>query len=217
MELESQYEIERSARELAQIKEDNMAEKARYQIIVISVLILLLGSLAVAAYLFNRRRTEIFKTRLVEEEREKLRMNVENKEKELTTKAIHISKMNEISLDLSEKIKIVLPGLNREKSDALQQIIHNLEKGAPQNIWKEFETRFEQVHVDFSKKLHETCPSLTPNEIKICSFLRLNLSTKDISLLTNRSLGTIDNARSSIRKKLNLTNDENLITFLIGL
>ncbi len=46
---------------------------------------------------------------------------------------------------------------------------------------------------------------------------KLNLNTKDIALLTNRSVGTIDNARSWIRKKMGLDNEANLTTFLLSL
>lgn len=74
---------------------------------------------------------------------------------------------------------------------------------------------FNRVHLDFYKKLQRIAPDLTPTELKLCAFLRLNMSTKEISSLTQSSDRSIDVMRGRIRKKLNITNTTtNLITFL---
>jgi DNA-binding CsgD family transcriptional regulator len=216
-ELEARYENERKANEIALLKEDVFVAKAKSRFVLIIFLIVLLILLMIASILFIHRRTALFKAKLAIEESENLRLNVEVKNKELVTKAIHILNLHEMALEISEKMKSLLPDLSQEKTMTLHKIIFDIEKGLPQNAWKEFETRFEQVHQDFHDKLRNMCPSLTPTEVKICSFLRLNLTSKEISLLTSRSIGTIDNARSSIRKKLNLDNDSNLTTFLLTL
>lgn len=215
-EMENRIEMEQSLMEFSELKEKTLITKAKNQIVIISFLGLLLFVGGIAIYLYMRRKTVMFNARLAAEESHRLRLQVENKNKELASKAIHISKMNEVSVELSDKLKTLLPGLNREKAVAVQQIIRSLKKGTPLDAWKEFEMRFEQVHLEFYQKLQTLCPTLTPTEIKICSFLRLNLTSKEISSLTNRSIGTIDNTRSSIRKKLNLENDSNLTTFLLG-
>ena len=215
-EMENRIEMEQSLMEFSELKEKTLITKAKNQIVIISILGLLLFVGGIAIYLYMRRKTVMFNARLAAEESHRLRLQVENKNKELASKAIHISKMNEVSVELSDKLKTLLPGLNREKAVAVQQIIRSLKKGTPLDAWKEFEMRFEQVHLEFYQKLQTLCPTLTPTEIKICSFLRLNLTSKEISSLTNRSIGTIDNTRSSIRKKLNLENDSNLTTFLLG-
>jgi tetratricopeptide (TPR) repeat protein/DNA-binding CsgD family transcriptional regulator len=215
-EMENRIEMEQSLKEFSELKEKILITKTKNQIVIISILGLLLFVGGIAIYLYMRRKTVMFNARLAAEESHRLRLQVENKNKELASKAIHISKMNEVSVELSDKLKTLLPGLNREKAVELQQIIRSLKKGTPLDAWKEFEMRFEQVHLEFYQKLQTLCPTLTPTEIKICSFLRLNLTSKEISSLTNRSIGTIDNTRSSIRKKLNLENDSNLTTFLLG-
>jgi tetratricopeptide (TPR) repeat protein/DNA-binding CsgD family transcriptional regulator len=215
-EMENRIEMEQSLMEFSELKEKTLITKAKNQIVIISILGLLLFVGGIAIYLYMRSKTVMFNARLAAEESHRLRLQVENKNKELASKAIHISKMNEVSVELSDKLKTLLPGLNREKAVAVQQIIRSLKKGTPLDAWKEFEMRFEQVHLEFYQKLQTLCPTLTPTEIKICSFLRLNLTSKEISSLTNRSIGTIDNTRSSIRKKLNLENDSNLTTFLLG-
>jgi DNA-binding CsgD family transcriptional regulator len=60
-----------------------------------------------------------------------------------------------------------------------------------------------------------TYPDLTPNEKKICAFLRLNMSTKDIAAITHQSVHSLNVARTRLRKKLGIDGtDENLVNFL---
>ena len=96
----------------------------------------------------------------------------------------------------------------------LSQIRH-LEKD---KSWKEFETHFSQVHSDFYQKLHEKFPDITLNERKLCAFLRLNMTTKDIASITHQSVHSINVARTRLRRKMNLANsEENLVSFLMSL
>jgi DNA-binding CsgD family transcriptional regulator len=81
----------------------------------------------------------------------------------------------------------------------------------------EFEARFIGVYEAFYQKIQTIAPDLTPNELRICAFMRLHISTKEIAYLTNRTIGTIDNTRSIIRKKLKLEENDSLQQFLINL
>jgi tetratricopeptide (TPR) repeat protein len=216
-EMENRLEMEQSLKEYSSLKENILTTRANNQILIIAFLSLLLSSGAMASYLYLKKKRAVFNTRIAQEESERLRLNIDNKNKELASKAIQMSALNEMSLDLAEKLGVLLPGLNKAKTDFLQKIIYDLKKGTPESIWEEFEIRFEQVHVEFSKNLQAKFPNLTPNEIKICSFLRLSLTTKEIAMLTNRTTGTIDNARSAIRKKMDMGNDENLTSYLLSI
>jgi DNA-binding CsgD family transcriptional regulator len=82
--------------------------------------------------------------------------------------------------------------------------------------WKEFETHFANVYEDFYKRLVQRHPELTPGERKLCAMLRLKLSTKEIATLTLQNPQTIDIARYRIRKKLQLSQDINLVSYLSG-
>ena len=93
-------------------------------------------------------------------------------------------------------------------------MIRDLLLNSSSDVWEEFEVRFQDVHSDFYDNLNKKFPNLTPNEKKICSFLRLNMSTKEISAITYQSVRSIDMARFRLRKKLELDTDENLVSFL---
>ena len=87
-------------------------------------------------------------------------------------------------------------------------------KKAGQRPRNEFETRFEQVHEAFFVQLNSRFPDLTPNDRRICAFLKLNMSTKDIALLTNRSPRSIESARYRLKKKLGLGAEDDILNFL---
>lgn len=103
----------------------------------------------------------------------------------------------------------------KENQRIIQDIINELKSNQNTNTWAEFEAHFTQVHTDFYKNLHEQFPNLTANEKKLCAFIKLNMSTKDIGSITYQSVKSISVARSRLRKKLNIESDEvNLVSFL---
>jgi len=67
---------------------------------------------------------------------------------------------------------------------------------------------------NYRKRLYRDYPGLTPNEIRLCSYLKAGLTTREISKLTRQSTRAIETARSRLRKKLKLGKDENLVHFL---
>ena len=80
-----------------------------------------------------------------------------------------------------------------------------------------FETYFEDVHTIFFKRLKEKYPDLSPNDLKMCAYIKMNIPTKEITTLTNISLRGVEIRRYRLRKKLGLSRDVNLITFLSNL
>ncbi|MFM7984544.1 MAG: helix-turn-helix transcriptional regulator, partial [Candidatus Fonsibacter sp.] len=80
----------------------------------------------------------------------------------------------------------------------------------------DFDIRLTSNNEDFFSLLLNKYPDLSPVELKLCAYLRLNPSTKDLALITNRSLRTIESTRTNIRKKMNLTPQENLVTHLLS-
>lgn len=213
-EWEGVIQKERNARELAQLNE--AIARDRFQKWMI-----LGGSAAIILVLlvWFRMRFRVYqlKKKRIEEERQHLLMVVDVKNKELALKAIQSAAIGEAIADVSKQVLWLIPRVRGENADKLSQILNNLEKMSSSGEWDDFELRFTQVHEDFFKKLYQVGPELTPTEIKICSLLRLNMSSKEISVLTNRTVATIDNNRASIRKKLGLQAEENLTKYLLSL
>jgi DNA-binding CsgD family transcriptional regulator len=81
----------------------------------------------------------------------------------------------------------------------------------------DFENRFIGVYEVFYEKLKLITTDLTPNELILCAMLRLNYTSKEIAYLTNRTVRTIENSRSILRKKLQLNTEANLQQFIMSL
>ena len=214
LEWEGLIEKERTAKEIAEL---NLAvSKAKLQNIAMLSGIITLGVLLFLG-LYMRTRKEKEQRILADEEKKRLSLDVEFKNRELAMKAVLNASMSQLMTEIIRKLKQFSPNIKRESIEEFSVLIRELEVRNPNEEWKEFETRFVQVHEDFNDKLLRICPDLSPAELKVCSLLRLNMSSKEIAALTNRSKATIVNTRSQVRKKLNLTPEDNLTSFLLSL
>ena len=79
---------------------------------------------------------------------------------------------------------------------------------------EDFRVYFNEVHPDFLKRLSEKFPALTPNDHRLCSYLYLGMSTKEIAALTFREIRSVESSRLRLRKKLGITGDTTLHDFL---
>jgi len=179
----------------------------------------LLFLLIISILLYGRLRSRNREGKLIQQnlelEQTNLKEELEYRNKEITTNVMYRVQKNELINSIIERLQKVKLSLKGENQHVLQDIIKELQTGDDQDLWEEFEVRFTQVHSKFYQKLNEQYPDLTANERRLCAFLRLNMTTKDIASLTKQSTNSIEVARTRLRKKLNLSNsDISLITFL---
>ncbi len=201
--LELLYEYEK-----LELEEKNKRTQREYVYIIIGTILTFLLVL-VALVLNNRRRVERIKGQKLKAE-----LNIRNKE--LTSNVVTLMRKNEILSDISDKLlEIRNSAAKEETKSAIVKIANELQKTTDTKIGEEFDLRFKQVHGEFYNELLKRFPDLTPNEQKICAFLRLNMTTKEISELTGQRINTIEIARTRLRKKLGIANTStNLINFL---
>jgi tetratricopeptide (TPR) repeat protein len=105
---------------------------------------------------------------------------------------------------------------NAQVSDNLYKMASNIEKLSVTDSWSDFRKGFTDVHPLFYENLNKICPSLTINDLKLASLIRMNLSSKEIASLTLRSLDSIHIARHRLRKKLEIEDDNKLVNFLFS-
>ncbi len=139
------------------------------------------------------------------------------RQKEIGVKLMYLVKKNEFIASISKKLKGINKNLNDSGKKELFQVIRELESMNKDDTWNEFEMRFKEIHEDFYNTLAQLFPKLTPNELRLCAFLKLNLSTKEISSITYQSPESIKTARYRLRKKLNLDRETNLTSFIHSL
>lgn len=150
-------------------------------------------------------------------EKIKLQEALAYKTRELTTNVMYLLKKNEWITSISEKLIKARHLMKGDQQKWLQDIIYELRANRDHDTWEAFETHFTQVHTDFYKRLGDRFPHLTANERKLCAFLRLNMSTKDISAITYQSVNSISVARSRLRKKLQIEGEDvHLVNFLMN-
>jgi DNA-binding CsgD family transcriptional regulator len=147
---------------------------------------------------------------------EKLEAELAHINQELTSSTIHLISKNE----QLGSVKELLEGLLQSRHDApkteIKRIISEIDKSLSSDAdWHKFERNFNLVHGDFIKRLLARYPSLTPQEVKLSAYLRLNLNTKEIAQLMNISIRGVEISRYRLRKKLNLERNENLTEFVL--
>lgn len=219
--LKMQYEFDEILRAREIDKFSREAAYKRKELIFIGISIFTILAVVILILLYINQKAKTLKATLrhenLELEKEKLSRDIDYKKKELASNMMYLIEKNEFITSMARKLVEIKPTAKKDNQNILQQIINELKLNSSSKIWDEFELRFKEVHSDFYDALSEAFPDLTPNEIKICAFLRLNMSTKEISSITHQSVKSINMARFRLRKKINMDREENLIAFLTNL
>ncbi len=172
-----------------------------------------------------REREKQLKTEALESEKEvirlrneKLRNEMIQKDKELANNTMQMFQKSKSLMS----IKKDLQKLAREiDDDLITGHIHTLVRKINRDMdsekqWEVFEHHFESVHEEFLKRLKSAYPDLSPRELKLCAYLRLNISSKEIATLMNISTRGVEISRYRLRKKLNLERETNLTDFIMS-
>lgn len=164
----------------------------------------------------NKRKLEIKeferKQEMINIENEKLQQDVESKSRELAVSTMSMIKKNQFLSKIKDDLKKVTD-LQKIKN-VIKTIDRNLNN---EDDWKFFEEAFNNADKEFLKKIKTAHPNLTNNDLKLCAYLRLNLSSKDIAPLLNISLRSVEIKRYRLRKKMNLSHNEGLTDYILSL
>jgi len=207
-------ERERAMEETNKVNESKQKEVLRLFLIALILSISLL-LVSIAFFAIYRKRTKERERFLSEAKR--LNQNLEDKSKALLTESMNNLTIQNVKDDILRELEEILNRLPDKVKREFSNLTFRLTSGKESNYLDEFESRFKGVYESFYKKLLEQAPDLTPNELRVCAFIRLNITSKDIARLTGKSLGTLDNTRTFIRKKLKLDSDVNLQRYLLDL
>lgn len=162
----------------------------------------------------DRNEKEIIKLK-----NEKLETDINFKNRELLTMTINLVQRGEVLTKIKEIISSLMkkdiPGDNSPAFRNLLKLIREVEKS--NEDWDQFAIHFNNVNIDFFNTLKQAYPDLTANDLKLCAYLRMNLSSKEIAQLLNITLKAVEIARYRLRKKLLLLPDTNLAEFLTNL
>ena len=193
-------------------------------LVLISLIIFLINKYSTNYYLreerrlanINKRKLEIREIQrqqqLVNLENEKLQQDVESKSRELAVSTMSMIKKNQFLGKIKTDLKKITDV--SKVSSVIKTIDRNLNN---EDDWKFFEEAFNNADKEFLQKIKNSHPNLTNNDLKLCAYLRLNLSSKDIAPLLNISLRSVEIKRYRLRKKMNLTHNEGLTDYILSL
>jgi tetratricopeptide (TPR) repeat protein len=213
-----EYEFEQKLKESRQKMELAELRSHRKEIIYLFIIVTVIGILISLFLLYRLQRNKARRKHLeeiaVRLEKEKISEELDYKNKELTTNVLYLLKKNEFILSISQKLREVIDKLNDQDTRVLRSILNELENTSSNDTWDEFEVRFKEVHTQFYNRLSHQFPDLTAQDLRLCAFLRLNMTNKEIAAITFQSLDSLKTARYRLRKKLGMDRDDNLVAFL---
>ena len=150
---------------------------------------------------------------------DQLQTKILSKDKELVTNTLQVVKKNKILNGIIHKLK----DINVDSFDESTKFQFNkLNKSIVREVntdksWKDLEKHIKNVHFDFLKRLKEKYPTISPRELDLCTYLLMNMSTKEIAEIMNISSGGVEVSRYRLRKKFGLGKKQNLTGFLMSI
>ncbi|RLD56955.1 MAG: hypothetical protein DRJ05_10485 [Bacteroidetes bacterium] len=230
-EMQAKYETEKKEIENQLLKNENKA-KSRNQIILIVAIVALILLLLMLIYYLRLRgishrqqkalahielarkeqekqnlKDKVFAEKQINKlQQEKFDIDIKHKNKELANSTLSLINKNEVLGKLRADIKS-LEAPHTGQSEIISYINQNLDT---ENDWKKFKVEFEEVHPGFFDRINKTYPDLSETYIKICAFLRIDLTSKEIADLLHVSVAAVNKNRQRLRKKLNLEAEADL-------
>jgi DNA-binding CsgD family transcriptional regulator len=187
-------------------------QKNYFYTFIIAVLLL---SLIVVYLILQKRSMRMHEKMKLEQQ--KIAFELELKSKELLIESLKDISIQQSKSSIKEDLDSVLKELPSEYSAKFKRLNTKLTASEPDAFLVDFQNRFVGVYEIFYEKLKQIAPDLTPNDMILCAMLRLNYTSKEIAYLTNRTVRTIENNRSVIRRKLHLDTEANLQQYILNL
>ncbi|MFD0939320.1 ligand-binding sensor domain-containing protein [Pedobacter boryungensis] len=168
---------------------------------------------------FLKKEAEATEKQIIKLQTEKLQAELAGKNRELANSAMSLVYKNELLQKLSEEMNKLKDENGKKLSeDQLRKIQKVIDDGMnDERDWNLFESSFNEAHESFFKKLKANHPDLVPNDLKLCAYLHMNMSSKEMASLLNISLRGVEIRRYRLRKKLEVPHDKNLTEFLMEL
>lgn len=226
--------------DIAQLRSDNMELKMKYELASVQLrnrtltavatllVALLLSVLAVVAV--KKRRNEQRQSAIILEQEKKLRMleqkehewekkrmesEIGKKSRELTTFSIDLSSIDNLHKNICEELAELSKDIAEEDTrKRVNGISLKLRQQTASRLSEGFKKYFNEVSPMFDTKLKEAHPNLTANDCRLCAYIYMGLTSKEISQITFREVESVEKSRNRLRKKINLPSDVSIRSYL---
>ncbi len=147
---------------------------------------------------------------------EKLQNEMVHRDMELANQTMGIIQKNKFLVKVKDELQRMQKSTDDEKlKKKLTSLNRNINKEIDNKQQNQiFETYFDEVHSEFFERLKEKYPDISPREMRLCAFIRMNLTSKEIAMLLNISDRGVEISRYRLRKKLDISRETNLSVFL---
>ena len=194
---EQELKQEARAIELQYEQQQQAAHQRQFTILVLAFVVVLIAVLVVIIMWLNKKRVA---------------SELELRTREITAMSMGKIHNNELLKDVKEKLDEME---KHPEKDMLPGVMRDLEAMINAESKKDFDLHFVQMHPDFYQKLLADFPKLTQNELRLCAFIKSNLSIKEIASINGLSAESVKTARKRLRRSLNLTGEDiSLLEFL---
>ena len=148
---------------------------------------------------------------------QKYRDELAGKDREMISTLIRIAQKNEIVLYLRKNLSVIQSTLPDPIRNKVKEMVLKIDEHQRRQVfnWEDFKLHFEKVHQGFFERLKGSYPDLTAKDQRICAYIHLGLTTKDIASLVNITPESAEIGRIRLRKKMKLERSQNLATFLL--
>lgn len=166
-----------------------------------------------------QREALISEKEIIKLRNDQLYIEMIHRDKELANQTMDLIGKNKFLVRIKEELEKLKKWSSDESlKEKISTLIIKIDKDIDhKKQWEIFETAFDEVHEDFLNRLKTQFPNLTPKELRLCAYLRMNISTKEIAPLMNISIRGVEICRYRVRKKLNIDRDQNLTSMIINL
>ena len=225
------YDTERLAQHNASL-EDSLRART---VITYGSLAFLAVVIALLAILYIKAREDKRKGRLIAEQKERLlkyeqeeherqrhemKLELEHKSRQLTSYTIDLAAVNDfhqkVGSELEKLQTVIADGNTAGTKETLKRVEGMLAHFNDKPVNDDFRIYFEEVHPEYLKKLSHAYPKLSENDLRLCAYIFLGMSTKEIAALTYREVRSIESSRNRLRKKLELENGADMRAFLMA-
>ena len=144
---------------------------------------------------------------------EQLSHDVDSTKRELAVSTMSLNSKNELLAFIKEDLNKTQDDSNRSIKSVISTINKNITE---EDTWNVFKEAFDNADKDFLKKIKTAHPLLTPNDLRLCAYLRLNLSSKEVAPLLNISVRSVEIKRYRLRKKMGLSHEQGLVEYILA-
>ncbi len=166
-----------------------------------------------------KEEVELSEQKIEELKHENLLTKMRHKNMELANSTMHLIQKNKFLTDLKgELLSMYSKASNQRVMYDIKTIVHKIDHDIRnEKHWQVFDKYFDEVHQDFINKLRKLHPVLTPKDLRMCSYLKMNLTTKEIASLMNISIRGVEISRYRLRRKMRLGRNVNLTEYIINI